>query len=124
MPTTAIPDVAKLAVVSISTVSRMYNGRNRVHPRTRPRVQKAIRQLDYEQIAPAHTLVEHLLSGHDCRRFAGIAGSNDRRDNAERLRALAVCAFPNISLSGRSTILRLRLPERERWQAFSLVKAL
>lgn len=72
MPTTAIPDAAKLAVVSISTVSRMYNGRNRVHPRTRPRIQKAIRQLDYEQMAPAHTLVEHLLSGHDYRRFACI----------------------------------------------------
>ena len=97
MPTTAISDLAKLAVVSISTVSRMCNGRNRVHPQTRPRIQKAIRQLDYEQIAPAHTLVEHLLSGHDYRRFARIAGSNDTRDNAERLHTLAVCASPKIS---------------------------
>lgn len=110
MPTTAIPDVAKRAVVSISTVSRMYNGRNRVHPQTRPRIRKAIRQLDYEQIAPAHTLVEHLLSGHDYRRFACIAGSNDTRDNACALYArFSGLRVPEDISSGRSTILRLRL---------------
>jgi LacI family transcriptional regulator len=49
-------DVAKLAGVSISTVSRVLNGRDRVHPQTRQRVQDVIRQLDYEQTAPARTL--------------------------------------------------------------------
>jgi DNA-binding LacI/PurR family transcriptional regulator len=49
-------DVAKLAGVSISTVSRVLNGRDRVHPLTRQRILDAIRILDYEQTAPARTL--------------------------------------------------------------------
>jgi LacI family transcriptional regulator len=49
-------DVAKLAGVSISTVSRVLNGRDRVHPETRQRIQEAIRHLDYEQTAPARAL--------------------------------------------------------------------
>jgi LacI family transcriptional regulator len=49
-------DVAKLAGVSISTVSRVLNGRDRVHPETRQRILDAIRSLDYEQTAPARTL--------------------------------------------------------------------
>jgi DNA-binding LacI/PurR family transcriptional regulator len=55
MPAT-IFDVARLAGVSISTVSRVLNGHDRVHPQTRQSVQDAIRQLDYEQAAPARTL--------------------------------------------------------------------
>lgn len=53
---TTIFDVAKRAGVSISTVSRVLNGRDRVHPQTRQRVQKAIHELDYQQAAPARTL--------------------------------------------------------------------
>lgn len=41
-------DVAAQAGVSISTVSRVLNNRDRVHPETRERVLKAIRDLDYQ----------------------------------------------------------------------------
>jgi LacI family transcriptional regulator len=43
----SIEDVAQRARVSISTVSRVINGRNVVNPKTRLRVEKAIRDLDY-----------------------------------------------------------------------------
>ncbi|TWT78463.1 Catabolite control protein A [Posidoniimonas polymericola] len=43
----SIEDVAKLAKVSISTVSRVLNRRNVVNPNTRERVEKAIRELGY-----------------------------------------------------------------------------
>ncbi|TWT37396.1 Catabolite control protein A [Posidoniimonas corsicana] len=43
----SIEDVAKLAKVSISTVSRVLNRRNVVNAATRERVEKAIRELGY-----------------------------------------------------------------------------
>ncbi|MBI5960766.1 MAG: LacI family DNA-binding transcriptional regulator [Chloroflexi bacterium] len=49
-------DVAKRAGVSIGTVSRVVNNRDRVHPDTRERVLKAIRELDYHANALARGL--------------------------------------------------------------------
>lgn len=49
-------DVAKRAGVSIGTVSRVVNNRDRVHPDTRERVLKAIRELDYQANAFARGL--------------------------------------------------------------------
>lgn len=49
-------DVAKRAGVSIGTVSRVINNRDRVHPETRERVLKAIRELDYHANALARGL--------------------------------------------------------------------
>lgn len=43
----SIEDVARRARVSISTVSRVINGRNIVHAKTRQRVEKAIQELGY-----------------------------------------------------------------------------
>jgi LacI family transcriptional regulator len=45
--TATIFDVARQAGVSIGTVSRVLNNRDRVHPDTRERVLRAIRELDY-----------------------------------------------------------------------------
>lgn len=55
MPTT-IFDVAKRAGVSIGTVSRVLNHRDRVHPETRERVLQAVRELDYHANAIARGL--------------------------------------------------------------------
>ncbi|MCI0574978.1 MAG: LacI family transcriptional regulator [Chloroflexi bacterium] len=55
MPST-IYDVAEKAGVSISTVSRVLNGRNRVHPETRERISAAIKALNYQQNASARAL--------------------------------------------------------------------
>ncbi len=55
----SIFDVAKLADVSISTVSRVINGREVVHPRTRERVESAIAQLGYKPNAFARGLMLH-----------------------------------------------------------------
>ncbi len=49
-------DVAKRAGVSIGTVSRVLNNRDRVHPRTRERILEAIRELDYQANAFARGL--------------------------------------------------------------------
>ena len=42
-----IEDVAKEAEVCIGTVSRVINGKDRVHPRTRERIQEVIQRLGY-----------------------------------------------------------------------------
>jgi DNA-binding LacI/PurR family transcriptional regulator len=49
-------DVAKRAGVSIGTVSRVLNNRDRVHPSTRERVLKAIEELDFHSNALARGL--------------------------------------------------------------------
>lgn len=49
-------DVANRAGVSISTVSRVLNGKDRVHPDTRARVWEAVRELSYQTNAFAHGL--------------------------------------------------------------------
>lgn len=54
--TATIFDVARQAGVSIGTVSRVLNNRNRVHPDTRERVLRAIRDLDYRPNALARGL--------------------------------------------------------------------
>ncbi|MCB9438498.1 MAG: LacI family DNA-binding transcriptional regulator [Anaerolineales bacterium] len=54
--TTTIFDVAKQAGVSIGTVSRVINNRDRVSPETRERVLKAIQELDYHANALAQGL--------------------------------------------------------------------
>lgn len=56
MPTT-IFDVAERAGVSISTVSRVLNGKDRVHPNTVRRVQEAVAELGFRQNALARALV-------------------------------------------------------------------
>lgn len=56
MPIT-IFDVAKHAGVSIGTVSRVLNQRDRVHPDTRRRVLEAVKELDYQRNALASSLV-------------------------------------------------------------------
>lgn len=55
---TTIDDVAKIARVSISTVSRVLNGRDRVHPQTRERVLQAVRDLQYQPSAFAQGLAK------------------------------------------------------------------
>ncbi len=54
--TATIFDVAKRAGVSIGTVSRVLNNRDRVHPETRERVLKAVHDLDYHANAIARGL--------------------------------------------------------------------
>jgi LacI family transcriptional regulator len=54
--TATIFDVARHAGVSIGTVSRVLNNRDRVHPNTRERVLRAIRELDYRPNALARGL--------------------------------------------------------------------
>jgi DNA-binding LacI/PurR family transcriptional regulator len=49
-------DVAKRAGVSIGTVSRVLNNRDRVSPETRERILQAIRELDYQANAQARGL--------------------------------------------------------------------
>lgn len=53
----SIADVAKLAEVSISTVSRVANGSNLVNAKTRTRVEAAIRELGYQPNAFARGLM-------------------------------------------------------------------
>lgn len=53
----SIADVARLASVSISTVSRVLNRRELVNEKTRARVESAIRELDYQPNAFARGLM-------------------------------------------------------------------
>lgn len=53
----SIADVARLANVSISTVSRVLNRRELVNEKTRERVESAIRELDYQPNAFARGLM-------------------------------------------------------------------
>lgn len=55
----SIEDVAKLANVSISTVSRVINRRDVVNEKTRARVELAIRKLEYRPNAFARGLMLH-----------------------------------------------------------------
>jgi LacI family transcriptional regulator len=52
-----IYDVARLAGVSRSTVSRVLNGKNEVDPKTAELVMEAIRELNYHPNASARALV-------------------------------------------------------------------
>jgi LacI family transcriptional regulator len=56
---TTIREVAQLSGVSVSTVSRVFNGYDDVSPATRERVLASARQLDYAPTAAARTLVKH-----------------------------------------------------------------
>lgn len=51
-----IAEVATYAGVSVSTVSRVLNGLDRVHPRTRERVLEVVRKLNYQPSAFARGL--------------------------------------------------------------------
>lgn len=51
-----IDDVAKLAGVSIATVSRVLNGKNGISDKTREAVQRAIEELDYKPSRSARDL--------------------------------------------------------------------
>ena len=52
----SIYDVAKEAGVSIATVSRVLNGRDRVAPQTRKSIEKAIKQLEFQPNTQARAL--------------------------------------------------------------------
>ncbi|TDV44320.1 LacI family DNA-binding transcriptional regulator [Actinophytocola oryzae] len=51
---TTLAAVARLAGVSVATVSKVVNGRSDVAPQTRSRVQELLRQHDYVAPAPRH----------------------------------------------------------------------
>ncbi|MCJ7790261.1 MAG: LacI family transcriptional regulator, partial [Candidatus Atribacteria bacterium] len=55
-----IKEVAKKANVSITTVSRVFNGNNGVSPKTRKRVLKVIEELGYSPSAMASGLKTNL----------------------------------------------------------------
>lgn len=57
-----IHDVARAAGVSISTVSRVLNGLDRVHPQTRQRVLSAVQELHYQPSAMARGLATQRTS--------------------------------------------------------------
>ncbi|MCY4260042.1 MAG: LacI family DNA-binding transcriptional regulator [Rhodobacteraceae bacterium] len=67
-----IVDVARLAQVSIKTVSRVINDRDSVRESTRERVQRAIRQLDYHPHQGAR-----LMRGQDSGIIGLITGAID-----------------------------------------------
>ncbi|MCG0276026.1 MAG: LacI family transcriptional regulator [Thermosediminibacteraceae bacterium] len=56
MPT--IEDVARLANVSIATVSRVFNNKPDVSPKTRERVLEIAKELGYEPSMPARSLIK------------------------------------------------------------------
>ncbi len=55
---TTIFDVAEHAGVSIGTVSRVLNNRDRVHPDTREKVLNAVRELNYQRNSLAESLAK------------------------------------------------------------------
>jgi DNA-binding LacI/PurR family transcriptional regulator len=55
--TPVMADVARLAGVSLQTVSRVINGQDNLRPATRERVEQAIRQLGYRPNSAARALV-------------------------------------------------------------------
>lgn len=59
MAAVTIEDVAKLAGVSIKTVSRVVNQESNVRDSTRAKVEKAIRQLNYRPNIAARNLASH-----------------------------------------------------------------
>ncbi len=59
MPKSTINHVAKLAGVSIKTVSRVVNNEPNVHPTTRTKVEQAIAQLHYVPNQSARNLASH-----------------------------------------------------------------
>lgn len=64
MPRATIDDVARLAAVSIKTVSRVANGERNVRQSTREKVERAIAQLDYRPNFSARNLARqrsHLI---------------------------------------------------------------
>ena len=50
-------EIAELAGVSLGTVSRVVNGKDKVHPRTRTRVQALIDQVGYQPSITAQSLL-------------------------------------------------------------------
>lgn len=62
VPTATVFDVAKLAGVSIKTVSRVVNDEPHVRPSTRDRVDQAIATLNYRPDEAARTLARHRSS--------------------------------------------------------------
>ncbi|WP_206076970.1 LacI family DNA-binding transcriptional regulator [Palleronia sediminis] len=81
MTRSTIHDVARVARVSLSTVDRVLNDRNRVRPATRARVEEAVRALGYVRNAAAANLSRQ-------RRFRFLfvlpAGANSFMRNLER----------------------------------------
>jgi DNA-binding LacI/PurR family transcriptional regulator len=59
MAPTTIHDIARQAGVCIGTVSRVLNNKDRVHPKTRERIQRIIEQTGYRPSAMGRGLVLH-----------------------------------------------------------------
>ena len=59
MPKATVFDVAKLAGVSVKTVSRVVNGEANVRASTRESVEKAIAELDYRPDQTARNLASY-----------------------------------------------------------------
>ena len=84
-----IHDVAKLAGVCIGTVSRVINGKDKVHPKTRQKVQDVIEKTGYRPSAMARGLVLsrthtiflclHNIADPYCAAVAKIIGGRARK---------------------------------------------
>lgn len=81
--TPVIADVARLAAVSVPTVSRVLTGAAKVAPDKRARVLDAIAQLNYRPSAIARALVTR-----SSRTIAIVAGDTSRYGYAETIRGL------------------------------------
>jgi DNA-binding LacI/PurR family transcriptional regulator len=55
-------DIARMAGVSIGTVSRVINNKDKVHPKTRERIQTLIREVGYRPSAVAQSLASRVTS--------------------------------------------------------------
>jgi DNA-binding LacI/PurR family transcriptional regulator len=64
MRSASLTSIAATAGVSVSTVSKVLNGRSDVAPRTRERVGKMLRQKGYQVAARPVTVAVDLLTGH------------------------------------------------------------
>ncbi|KZX20970.1 LacI family DNA-binding transcriptional regulator [Rathayibacter tanaceti] len=81
--TPVIADVARLAGVSVPTVSRVLTGAARVAPEKRERVLAAIAELNYRPSAAARTLVTRRS-----RTIAVVAGNTSQYGYAEAIRGI------------------------------------
>jgi DNA-binding LacI/PurR family transcriptional regulator len=82
-----IADVARLAGVSVPTVSRVLTGADHVRPSTRERILAAIEELDYHPSATARALVSKRSNV-----IGVITGDTSRFGSAETIRGIEVAA--------------------------------
>ena len=53
-----LKDVAQLAGVTVTTISRMLNNRANVSPKTRAKIEQAMQELDYQPNEIAQSLIK------------------------------------------------------------------